>query len=107
MDIKTSFKYSYPPLKVDINTPEIKKIIKTIQLVHKIPEEKIFKTGLNLTFDVGFVAQVLKTHEIIIRGAATLKSNTHGVNETIKLKDIKKSIKEIIVFLCADLEDLN
>jgi len=107
LDVKTSFKYSYPPLKVDIDNSEIKKIIKVIQLVNKIPEEKIYITGLNLTFDVGFVAQILKTQKIILRGAATLKSNTHGVNETIRLKDIKKSIKEIIVFLCADLEDLN
>ncbi len=107
LDVKTSFKYSYPPLKVDINSPEIKKIIKVIQLVHKIPEEKIRKIGMTLTFDVGFVAQILKTQEIILRGAATSKSNTHGVNETIRLKDIKNSIKEIIVFLCADLEDLN
>jgi acetylornithine deacetylase/succinyl-diaminopimelate desuccinylase-like protein len=103
LDVKTTFKYSYPPLKVDINNPEVQKIIKVIQLVHKIPEEKIIFTGINLTFDVGFVAQVLKTQEIIIRGVATARSNTHGVNETIRIKDIKKFIKEIIVFLCIDI----
>ncbi|TKJ20872.1 MAG: hypothetical protein CEE43_11545 [Promethearchaeota archaeon Loki_b32] len=103
LDVKISFKYSYPPLKVDINSPEIKRISKVIQLVHKIPEEKIRKTGMTLTFDVGFVAQILKTQEIILRGVATAGSNTHGVNETIRLKNIKKFIKEIIIFLCADL----
>lgn len=103
LDVKISFRYSYPPLKVDINSPEIKRISKVIQLVHKIPEEKIRKTGMTLTFDVGFVAQILKTQEIILRGVATAGSNTHGVNETIRLKDIKKFIKEIIIFLCADL----
>lgn len=103
LDIKVSFNYSYPPLKVDISSPEIKRIIKVIQLVHKIPEEKIHKTGMTLTYDVGFVAQILKTQEIILRGVATAGSNTHGVNETIRLKDIKKFIKEIIIFLCADL----
>ena len=103
LDVKTSFKYSYPPLKVDISSPEIKRIRKVIQLVHKIPEEKIRKTGMTFTFDVGFVAQILKTQEIILRGVATAGSNTHGVNETIRLKDIKKFIKEIIIFLCADL----
>ncbi len=103
LDVKTSFNYSYPPLKVDISSPEIKRIIKVIQLVHKIPEEKIHKTGMTLTYDVGFVAQILKTQEIILRGVATAGSNTHGVNETIRLKDIKKFIKEIIIFLCADL----
>lgn len=103
LDVKISFIYSYPPLKVNINSPEIKRISKVIQLVHKIPEEKIRKTGMTLTFDVGFVAQILKTQEIILRGVATAGSNTHGVNETIRLKDIKKFIKEIIIFLCADL----
>ena len=103
LDVRIKFEYSNPPVKVDINSPEIQRIIKVIQLVHKIPEEKIHITGLNLTFDVGFVAQILKTQEIIIRGVATAGSNTHGVNETIRLKDIKKFIKEIIMFLCADI----
>ncbi|MFX0040039.1 MAG: M20 family metallopeptidase [Promethearchaeota archaeon] len=103
LDVKTTFKYSYPPLKVDINSPEIQRIIKVIKLVHKIPEENIYLTGMNLTFDVGYVAQILKTHEIIIRGVATAGSNTHGVNETIRIKDIKKFVKEILVFLCADI----
>ncbi|MFX1570360.1 MAG: M20 family metallopeptidase [Promethearchaeota archaeon] len=103
LDVKTTFKYSYPPLKVDINSPEVQRMKKVIQLVHKIPEEKIHITGLNLTFDVGFVAQILNTQEIIIRGVATAGSNTHGVNETIRLKDIKKFIKEIIMFLCVDI----
>ncbi|MFX0004887.1 MAG: M20 family metallopeptidase [Candidatus Hodarchaeota archaeon] len=103
LDVITTFKYSYPPLKVDINSPEIQRIIKVIQLVHKIPEEKIRLAGMNLTFDVGFVAQILNTHEIIIRGVATAGSNTHGVNETIRIKDIKKFVKEILAFLCADI----
>jgi succinyl-diaminopimelate desuccinylase len=103
LDVKISFKYSYPPLKVDINSPKIQRIKKVIQLVHKIPEEKIRETGMTYTFDVGFVAQILKTEEIIIRGVATAGSNTHGVNETIRIKDIKKFIKEIITFLCADI----
>ena len=30
-------------------------------------------------------------------------SNTHSVIETIRLKDIKKFVKAIIVFLCVDL----
>lgn len=55
-----------------------------------------------MTFDVGFVAQILNTQEIILRGVVSAGSNTHGVNETIRLKDIKKFVKEIIVFLCAD-----
>ncbi|MFW9826883.1 MAG: M20 family metallopeptidase [Candidatus Thorarchaeota archaeon] len=103
LDIKTEFRYSNPPLKVDINNPELQRVKEVIQLVHNIPEEKIFITGMNLTFDVGFVAQILKTQEIIIRGVATAGSNTHGVNETVRIKDIKKFIKEIIVFLCWDI----
>ncbi|MFX1278345.1 MAG: M20 family metallopeptidase [Promethearchaeota archaeon] len=103
LDVKTTFKYSYPPLKADINSPEIQRMKRVIQLVHNIPEERIKITGMSMTFDVGFVAQILNTKEIILRGVATGGSNTHGVNETIRLKDIKKFIKEIIVFLCVDM----
>jgi acetylornithine deacetylase/succinyl-diaminopimelate desuccinylase-like protein len=103
LDVKISFKYSYPPLKINVNSPEVQRMKKVIQLVHNLPEERIQMTGWTTTFDVGFVAQILNTQEIILRGVATGGTNTHGVNETIRLKDIKKSIKEIIVFLCADL----
>jgi succinyl-diaminopimelate desuccinylase len=103
LDVKTKFIYDYPPLKVNINAPDIQKIIKVVKLVQQIPEEKIRKMGMSITFDVGFVAQILNTQDIIIRGVANAGSNAHGVNETIKLKDIKKFIKEILVFLCADL----
>jgi acetylornithine deacetylase/succinyl-diaminopimelate desuccinylase-like protein len=37
------------------------------------------------------------------RGVMNAGSNPHGVNETIKLKDVKAFIKELIIFLCADL----
>jgi len=103
LDVKVTFKYSYPPLKVDLNAPDVQKIINVIKLVQKIPEEKIRKQGMSMTFDVGYVAQVLNTQNIILRGVGNSGSNTHGVNETIKLKDVKKFIKEIITFLCAEI----
>ncbi|MFX1489158.1 MAG: M20 family metallopeptidase [Promethearchaeota archaeon] len=103
LDVKYFFNYAYPALKVDINSPELQRINKVIQLTQNLPEERIQKTGMSMTFDVGFAAQILNTQEIILRGVATAGSNTHGVNETIRLKDIKKFVKEIIVFLCADL----
>lgn len=103
LDVKVSFKYSYPPLKVDVMSPEIQRMKKVIQLVHNLPEERIQMTGWTTTFDVSFVSQILNTQEIIFRGVATGGTNTHGVNESIRLKDIKKCIKEIIVFLCAEI----
>ncbi len=103
LDVKSTFIYDYPPLKVDINAPDIQKIIKVVKLVQQIPEEKIRMMGMSITFDVGFVAQILNTQDIILRGVANAGSNAHGVNETIKLKDIKKFVKEILVFLCEDL----
>lgn len=103
LDVKLSFKYSYPPLKVDINSPEVQRIKKVIQLVHNLPEERIQIMGMSMTFDVGFVAQILNTQEIILRGVVSAGSNPHGVNESIRFKDIKKFVKEIIVFLCTDI----
>jgi acetylornithine deacetylase/succinyl-diaminopimelate desuccinylase-like protein len=103
LDVKVTFKYSYPPLSVDINAPDVQKIRKVIKLVQNIPDERIQIMGMSITFDMGFVAQELNTQDIIIRGVGNAGSNSHGVNENIKLRDVKKFIKEIIVFLCADL----
>ena len=103
LEVKVEFKYSDRPLKVDINTPEIQRIIKVIELVYNVPKKRIRKLGMSITFDTGFVAQILNTNNFIIRGVANTGSNPHGVNETIKLKDVKAFIKELIVFLCADL----
>jgi len=52
---------------------------------------------------MGFVSRILNRYDIILRGVGSGGSNIHGVNETIKLKDVKTLIKEIIVFLCTDL----
>jgi succinyl-diaminopimelate desuccinylase len=103
LKINTTFEYGYPPLKVDINSNEIKKIQKVISLVQDTPEEKIKQMGMSITFDMGFVSQILDKKDIIIRGVANSGSNAHGVNETIQLRDIKKFIKEIITFLCVDI----
>lgn len=103
LEVKTTYKYDYPPLKVDINAPDIQRMKKVIKLVQNIPDEKLRIMGMCLTFDAGYVAQILNTQDIILRGVANAGSKSHGVNETIKLKDIKKFIKEILVFLCEDL----
>jgi succinyl-diaminopimelate desuccinylase len=102
LDVKVRFDYSYPPLKVDVNSPEVQKIKKIIMMVQNIPEERIRKQGMAITFDIGYVAQILKTQNIIIRGVAYGGSNTHGINEHIRIRDIKKFIKEILAFLCGD-----
>ncbi|NHJ23008.1 MAG: ArgE/DapE family deacylase [Candidatus Lokiarchaeota archaeon] len=102
LDVKVRFDYSYPSFKVDINSPDVQKIKNIIIKVHNIPENKIRKQGMAITFDVGFVAQLLNTQNIIIRGVTYGGSNTHGVNENIRIKDMKKFIKEILAFLCGD-----
>ena len=103
LDVRTTFKYAYPALKVDLNAPDVLKMKKVIKLVQNVPEEKISIIGMSGSSDMGFVAQILNTQDIIIHGAGNAGSNSHGVNETIKLKNVKIYIKELIVFLCADL----
>lgn len=103
LDVKTFFNYSYPPLKVNLNSPDIQRDKKAIMVSQNIPEDKIRRMGMSITFDMGFVAQTLNTQNIIIRGVSYGGSNTHGVNENVRIKDIKKFIKEIIAYLCGDL----
>jgi succinyl-diaminopimelate desuccinylase len=102
LDVRVDFKYSYPSLKVNINEPDVKKIIKVIKFVQKVPDQKIRKMGMSITFDIGYVADVLNTQNIIVRGVAYGGSNTHGVNEVVRIKDVKTFIKEILAFLCGD-----
>jgi len=103
VDVKVFFIYTYPPTKVNPNAFGVKRFKKTLSLVQNIPEEKIIHVGDAGASDMGFVSQILNTQDIIIHNVANVGSNFHGVNENIKLKDIKTFIKEIIVFLCADL----
>ncbi len=67
LEVKTTYKYDYPPLKVDINAPDIQRMKKVIKLVQNIPEEKIRIMGMGLTFDAGYVAQILGTEDYNIK----------------------------------------
>jgi succinyl-diaminopimelate desuccinylase len=103
IEVETTFNYMYPALRVNPNTPPIKRIKKVMSLVQNIPEDRIEMLGMAGSLDMSYVSEILKIDDIIIHGIATLGSNAHGVNESIKLKDMKTYIKELIVFLCADL----
>jgi len=103
LEVKTTFNYMYPALRVNPKSPNIDRIKKVMSLVQNVPEDKIEMLGMASSLDMSFVSEILNVDDIIIHGIATLGSNAHGVNETVKLKDMKTYIKEIIVFLCADL----
>ncbi len=103
IEVKTTFNYMYPALRVNPNTAPIKRIKKVMSIVQKIPEDEIEMLGMAGSLDMSYVSEILNIDDIIIHGIATLGSNAHGVNETVKLKDIKTYIKELIIFLCADL----
>lgn len=103
IEVKTTFNYMYPALRVNPNTPPIKRIKKVMSIVQNVSEDQIEMLGMAGSLDMSYVSEILNIDDIIIHGIATLGSNAHGVNETVKLKDIKTYIKELIVFLCADI----
>jgi succinyl-diaminopimelate desuccinylase len=103
LNVKITFLNSFPALKVNPNSPDLLRMKEVMKLIQNFPEEKIQTIGLPYSSDMGCVTQVLNTNDFILRGIANLGSHAHGVNETIKLKDFKTFMKEIIVFLCADL----
>lgn len=103
LNVKTSFFYDYPALKINPNGPNIVRMKEVMKLVQNITEEKIIHIGMSGSTDMGNVCQILNTSDIIMHGPGNAGSNAHGVNEFIMLKDVKTFIKEIIVFLCADL----
>jgi succinyl-diaminopimelate desuccinylase len=101
LEVNTTFKYAFVPLKIDINGPNVQKMKKVIQVVQNVPLEEIEIIGSTASLDIGFVSQILKIQDIIIHGVGN-NSNAHGVNESIELKDIKTYIKELLIFLCSD-----
>jgi succinyl-diaminopimelate desuccinylase len=102
LDVKMHFNYMYPAFRTDIYGPGITRMKEVMKLVQDIPENKINYTGMAGSLDMSYVAQILNTQDIIIHGVGN-NSNVHGINEVIQLKDIKMYIKELLVFLCADL----
>ncbi|KKK41081.1 hypothetical protein LCGC14_0632460 [marine sediment metagenome] len=99
IEVKITFNYSYPPLKIDTNGPGIRRMKKVISLVQEVPEDQIRTMGMAGSLDMSFIAQILNTQDIIIHGVGNKDSHIHGVNEMIRLKDVKTYIKEILVFL--------
>jgi acetylornithine deacetylase/succinyl-diaminopimelate desuccinylase-like protein len=103
LDIKATFIYDYPALKVKLNAPNVNRMKKVMMKVQQLTEDQIQPIGIAGSTDMGFVSQILNTDDIIFHGVGNPGSNSHGVNEYIKLKEIKIFIKELIVFLCYDL----
>lgn len=103
LDVKMKFNYMYPSLITDISMPGITRMKEVMKLVQNVPEDRINYRGMAGSLDMSFVAQILNTRDIIVHGVGNSDSNVHGVNEMIELRDIKTYIKEILVFLCADL----
>ena len=57
--------------------------------VQNVPLEKIFQIGVSGGTDMGYVTN----HELIFHGLGNPGSNLHGVNESVKLKDVKHILK--------------
>lgn len=100
LDIKISFRYDNPPLKIDPNSPVIKRWKKAMAISNNLFEDKIQLIGTASSTDMGFVSEILKKNDIVIAGVESPSSKAHGENEFIRIRDIKTLIKELIVFLC-------
>lgn len=103
LDVKVSFRYDNPPLKVNPNLPIIKRWKKTMAIVNNIFEDKIQIIGTSASTDMGFVADILHKEDVILTGIESPTSKAHAENEFTRIRDIKTLLKEIIVFLCGDL----
>jgi len=103
LDVKVSFRYDNPPLKVNHKLPIIKRWKKTMAIVNNITEDKIHTIGTSASTDMGFVADILNKEDIILTGIESPTSKAHAENEFTRVRDIKNLLKEIIIFLCSDL----
>ncbi len=103
LDVQTQFIYDYPALRVDPEGADVLRFKKVMSIVQNVPEDEIALIGSSGSTDMGNVSQILNTNDIIIHGLGNAGSNAHGVNETIRVKEVKTYIKELLVFLCADI----
>ena len=99
LDVTVQYIRDYPALRIDPNSPATQRIKKVMSIVNGIPEDKIMTIGASGSTDMGFLTE----YDMVMHGCGNAGSNTHGVNETVKMSDVKTHIKDIIVFLCADL----
>ena len=103
LDVKATYIYDYPPMTADPNAPDITRMKKVMIEVQKVSQEKVFTVGNAGSTDMGYVSDILNTEDIIFHGVGDVGSNPHGINEYIRLKDVKTYIKELIMFLCLDI----
>jgi succinyl-diaminopimelate desuccinylase len=103
LNVKTTFRYSNPPFKANPKSPLIQRWKKAMALVNDMDEGKIQTIGSGGSTDMGFISEILDRKDIIISGIESPSSKAHGVNEFIRIRDIKTFIKELIIFLCFDL----
>ncbi len=102
LDLKTTFIYDYPAVRMNVNAPDVLKLREIIKVVQDLPDEKVRTVGMSGSTDMGYVSEILNTEDIIFYGVGNAGSGAHAVNEIIYLKDIKTYIKELILFLCSD-----
>lgn len=102
LDVQIQFIYDYPALRVDPNGADVVRMKKVMSLVQNMPVEEIPIIGTSGSTDMGNVSQILNTQDIIIHGLGNAGSNAHGVNETVRMKEVRTYIKELIVFLCGE-----
>jgi len=96
LEVTTEYNVGVPPVEIDPDSPTSQRLKNVMSYVQNRPLEKIFKIGVSGGTDMGFVTN----HEIIFHGLGNAGSNM--VNESVKLKDVKTYIKELIIFLCAE-----
>ena len=102
LDLRITYTYDYPALKIDPKGVAVTRMKEVIKLVQNVAEENIKYLGEGGSTDMGLVSQILNTRDIIMHGPSYSASNPHGVNEVIRMSDLKTFIKELLVFLCYD-----
>ncbi len=102
-EVKFEFHDCFAPLITDPNTPSAKRLQQVIRIVSKIKAPTLQQLALPASTDMGFLNEILKTKDILMRGIGNASSNSHGVNEVVSISDIYTFMKEVILFLSGDL----
>ncbi len=101
LDVEVQYTHCYPALKLDLQSPYLKRMREALQAVKGYKEDEIIYAGISGSSDMGFVAEVLKDFHFVMVGPAAFDnfSKAHAADEWIRIDDLLNMTKQLVHYL--------
>jgi succinyl-diaminopimelate desuccinylase len=101
LDVEVVFTHCYPALKLDLQSPYLKRMREALQAVKGYKDDEILYAGISGSTDMGHVAEVLKGIHFVMVGPAAFDnfSAAHAADEWIRIDDLINMTKQLVHYL--------